>query len=93
MFLRALYRSSIFARTDVLIFSSLSASELGPIVQEETESVSRLVHRYGELNSMSEESGVTSFDVTQFFKLGKEEKTKERSIPERRSSLGCLQGI
>ncbi|KAJ9678250.1 hypothetical protein PVL29_022985 [Vitis rotundifolia] len=91
--LRALYRSSIFARTNVLIFSSLSASELRPVVQEETESFSRLVHRYGELNSMSEESGVTSFDVTKFLKFGKEEKTEERSIPERRSCLSWSQGI
>ncbi|KAJ9678893.1 hypothetical protein PVL29_020941 [Vitis rotundifolia] len=93
VFLRALYRSFIFARTDVLIFSSLSASKLRPVVQEETESFSRLVRLYGELNSMSEESEVMSLDVTQFLKFGKEEKTEERSIPERRSCLGCLQGI
>ncbi|KAL6337368.1 hypothetical protein AAG906_036682 [Vitis piasezkii] len=86
MFLRALYRSSISAKTDVvLIFSSSSASsELGPVVQEETESFSRLVRRYGELNSTSEESGVTSFDVTQFLKFGKKEKERREPLWGRR---------
>ena len=76
MFLRALFRSSISARTDfVFIFSSSSASSgLGPVVLEEAESFSRLVRRYGEWN----QSGVPSFDVTQFLKFGKKEKEKEK---------------
>lgn len=82
MFLRALFRSSISARTDVvLIFPSSSASsELGPVVQEETESFSRLVRRYAELNSTSEESRVATFDVSQFLKFGKKEKDRKEPL-------------
>lgn len=86
MFLRALYRSSISARADVvLIFSSSSSSsELGPVVQEETEYFSRLVRRYGELNSTSEVSGLASFDASHFLKFGKKEKERKEPLWGRR---------
>ncbi|KAF5464363.1 hypothetical protein F2P56_014443 [Juglans regia] len=75
LFLRALHRSGLIARADIVfVFATLSfSSKFGSIVQEENDLFFKLIRHYKELNSTSPKR-VAGFDVTRFTKAGKKEK-------------------
>lgn len=81
LFSRALHRSVLSARADVVfIFTSSSfSSRFGSIIQEESDAFLKLIQHYKESNSTSSKR-VTGFDVTHFVKVGKKEK-KEPGEP------------
>lgn len=76
LFSRALHRSGLTARADIVfVFASSSfSSRFGSIIQEENESFLRLVHHYKGSNSSTSPKRVTGFDVTHLLKGGKKEK-------------------
>ncbi|KAG6640935.1 uncharacterized protein LOC122275944 [Carya illinoinensis] len=75
LFSRALHRSGLTARADIVfIFATSSfSSRFGSIVQEENDSFFKLIRHYKKSNSTTSKR-VTGFDVTRFTKAGKKEK-------------------
>ncbi|XP_059462949.1 uncharacterized protein LOC132191853 [Corylus avellana] len=75
LFSRALHRSGLTARADIVfVFASSSfSSRFGSVIQEENDSFFKLVRHYKESNSTNPKR-VTGFDLTHFVKGGKKEK-------------------
>ncbi|KAF5474153.1 hypothetical protein F2P56_006079, partial [Juglans regia] len=75
LFSRALHRSGLTARADIVfVFATSSfSSRFGSIVQEENDSFFKLIRHYKESNSTNPKR-VAGFDVTRFTKAGKKEK-------------------
>ncbi|XP_062117738.1 uncharacterized protein LOC133831455 [Humulus lupulus] len=71
LFLRALHRSGLTARADVVFLFGSNSSKFDSVIREENESFFKLVHGYKHLNKTSRRP-TSSFDVTQF-KAGKKE--------------------
>lgn len=82
LFSRALHRSGLTARADIVfIFASSSfPARFGSVIQEENDSFFKLIHHYKKQNSTAPKQA-TSFDVTNFLRsTGKKEK-KEMAEP------------
>ncbi|KAF3442687.1 hypothetical protein FNV43_RR16604 [Rhamnella rubrinervis] len=73
LFMRALHRSGLTAKADI-VFVSESSSRFGSVIQEENESFLKLIHHFKQLNrTSSNRRRVPGFDATQFLKVGKKE--------------------
>lgn len=76
LFSRALHRSGITARADlVFLFASSSfSSRFGSVIQEENDSFLKLIRHYKDSNSTTSPKRKAAFDVTHFTKAGTREK-------------------
>ncbi|CAK9182411.1 unnamed protein product [Ilex paraguariensis] len=83
LFLRLFHRSALTSRADLLLIFPSKTVSFDSIVQEENESILKLVDRYQELNATIADSAA-SFDVTQFVKSRNKEKETGEPIWGRR---------
>ncbi|KAG7958749.1 hypothetical protein I3843_10G032700 [Carya illinoinensis] len=76
LFARALHRSGITARADVvfLFASSSFSSRFGSVIQEENDSFLKLIRHYKDSNITTSPKRKMGFDVTHFTKTGNKEK-------------------
>lgn len=73
LFMRALHRSGLTAKADVVLVSE-SLSRFGSVIREENESFLKLIHRHKQLNrTSSSRRRIPGFDPTQFLKAGKKQ--------------------
>ncbi|XP_031398351.1 uncharacterized protein LOC116208918 [Punica granatum] len=81
LFLRALHRSALMARADLVLILSSRSPGFDAVIREENDSFLRLVLRYGELNGPSarKRTPLGGFDVTQFVRPV---KSKEKEVAE-----------
>ncbi|GLT26549.1 hypothetical protein SLA2020_016080 [Shorea laevis] len=73
LFLRALHRSGVTAKSDIVfIFGSSLSSKFAPVFQEENESFLKLIQLHKK-SANSTRNSVLSFNVTQFVKSNKKD--------------------